>query len=122
MATRNTPAEVQEIVATNLDTERIQAYIDGASALVDSQIVGKGLNDTLLKEIERWLAAHLLVTTSQRQLEKASAGSAGATFFGKSGMGLNSSTFGQTVLHMDKTGTLRNLNDPSAQPFSITAL
>jgi len=118
----NTPDEIQEIVATELTTERIQAYIDGANALVESALFGKGLPDVLLKEIERWLSAHLLVTTSQRQLEKASAGPAGATFFGKSGAGLNSSTYGQTVLHMDTTGTLQQLNDPSAQSFSIKAL
>jgi len=103
--------EAREIINTTLTSGRIETYILGAAEFIENALSGKGLTEDHLKEIQRWMAAHLIATTSERQLQKAGAGPASATYFGVPGKGLEGSTYGQTVLNLDFTGTLAEMNE-----------
>lgn len=113
---RTSVSEVKNIIPTNLSDSEIQSYIDTATALVDASLAGK-LSDTILEQIEKWLTAHLISTTRLRQLKSGKAGPASAEYFGKDGMGLNSSTYGQQAIFLDSTGTLARQSEgkPSAK-------
>lgn len=107
---RVSAVEVQEIINTELTTGRIETFISGAATFIENALAGKSLSEDHLKELQRWMSAHLIATTSERQLQKASAGPASATYFGVPGKGLEGSTYGQAVLNMDFTGTLAEMN------------
>lgn len=107
---RTSVNEVKNIISTNLSDEVINSYIDSASTLVDYSLGGK-LDDSLLTQIEKWLAAHFIATTRQRQLKSGKAGPASAEYFGKDGAGLKSSTYGQQAIALDLTGTLDRLSE-----------
>jgi len=55
---RVTPAEVTAIVATDLDDATIQIWIDGSSAIVDSNAACIGGDEALLTKVELYLSAH----------------------------------------------------------------
>jgi hypothetical protein len=59
-----------------------------------------------LKEIERWFTAHLIAATRDQQPQAEKDGGASITYQGKTGMGLNSTYYGQTVKTLDTTGAL----------------
>jgi len=110
-----TPTEVKAILTTTLSDSDIQAFIDGATAVVDQSSVSTTLATTLVKEITRWLAAHMIASTREQQLSSAGAGSAKAVFQGVTGMGLDSTMYGQHVKVLDSTGILASLG--KTKPF-----
>jgi len=126
MANRVIPAEVKEILSTDLTDPTITAYINAANATVTS-LVGSNadLTTAQLKEIERWLAAHLIACTRERQIAKENAGQAGATYDGKSDMGLDATLYGQQVKLLDTTGTFATLESTvglkSASIYAVTS-
>lgn len=107
---RVTADEVKDLIDTTLTDGRIETYITSAAVYVETA-VGTKFDDEYLKELQRWMTAHLISTTNERQLQKATAGPAGATYFGVAGKGLESSTYGQTVLNLDTTGTFAEINN-----------
>lgn len=106
---RVTPTEVKEIIDTQLTDPRIEVFIIGASKLVDNTLVGKGLDEDTLKEIERWLAAHNVAATHERQAIHEKAGPAEQRFSDIFGQGLLSTTWGQMAISLDTTGTLQDI-------------
>jgi len=114
------PSDVKAIIDTTLTDAEVQAYIDGAQELVTSVLSGSTMTDNLLKEITRWLAAHMLASTREQQLASAGAGSAKAVFQGQTGIGLNGTMYGQHVKVLDYTGALAALgNRGSAYVMAI---
>ena len=76
--------------------------------LVTKHLVGEGLSDALLKEIERWLSAHFIaVRDPRRKSEKL--GDASEAYFGNADMGLDFTPYGQQVKVLDSTGILAGL-------------
>lgn len=107
---RTSPDEVKEIIETDMVDADIQSYIDSAGALIDSILVGV-LGDVLLKQIEKWLTAHLAASTREQMVKKAGAGPASATFYGDAeGKGLESTPYGQQAIALDYTGTLKRIS------------
>lgn len=110
MAVLVTVAEVQEIIDTTLTEPSITAYISAADSVVQAVL---GTDTTLTanhkKEIEQWLAAHLIASTQEPQISKAEAGGASVTYQGVTGKGLESTLYGQQVLIMDTTGKMRQI-------------
>ncbi|NLN25339.1 MAG: hypothetical protein GX163_06770 [Bacteroidetes bacterium] len=102
MAVRVTDAEVKEIIDTEITTT---AFITVANLMVNRYLVDKISDNDLLKEIERWLAAHLVAVRDPRQ-KSVSIGSASTTFHGNSGLGLDFTPYGQQVKLLDYTGEL----------------
>jgi len=105
---RVTAAEVKEILDTTLTDARVDAFIIAASAAVDEMLGNSNLGATLLKEIERWLAAHYIVATIERQATHEKAGPVEQRFADVFGQYLLSTTYGQTAAQLDTTGTLSN--------------
>ena len=67
-----------------------------------------------LEIIERWLAAHLYAHADQLLSSKSTADASG-TYQGKTGMGLESTQYGQTAMDMDASGCLRSMNKGNNQ-------
>lgn len=91
---------------TELEDPVIESYIDGANIFVDANLSGKGLGTALLAEIERWIAAHMIVSTRERMAAVEGAGGAEITYTGKWGEGLAGTPYGQNAVILDTTGTL----------------
>lgn len=104
---RTTLDKVIEILDnTTLDDDIITSIINSANVFVTESLVGKGLSDAILAEIERWLAAHMIVSSRERLAAKEGAGGAFIEYAGQWGEGLLSTSYGQTAMMMDTSGTL----------------
>jgi len=103
-------SDVKAILDTSLSDADIQAYITGSTALVTSVLGSSSLSDDLIMEITRWLTAHMIASTREQQLSSAGAGSAKAVFQGVTGMGLDSTLYGQQVKILDTTGAMAALS------------
>ncbi len=104
-------------VAAILDTSVVSftTFILGASVLVDANLATPGImTDTeLLKETERYLAAHLF-SIKELKARKEETGESLAEYYGKAGLGLDFTPYGQQVKVFDNSGTLANLGKPKA--------
>lgn len=108
MTVRTTASDVQAIMNTNLTTDQIDVFITSANLLVDNNLSNEGYNTALLTEIERWLTAHLISVTKEKQASKIKIGDVSETY-GKVGMRLESTTYGQHVMLLDSHGKLAQL-------------
>lgn len=117
---RVTAAEVKEIMAdVTLADGIVNSYILGANSMVNTVLAGKTLSDELLKEIERWLSAHLIAVTRERMASKEGAGGAFIEYAGNYGEGLKSTSYGQTVLVLDSTGSFAAVGRKQVQFTAI---
>lgn len=101
---RVTTAEVKEIITTSLTD--LDMFILPANLLVTDKLSGEGLGDDLLKEIERWLSAHFLACSKERQVTSKRAGESENSYNWNTYKGLDSTTYGQTAKMLDTTGIL----------------
>lgn len=108
---RVTDCEVKAII--NTDIEKIRPYIIPADLMVTQYLGSKGLDDELLKEITRWLAAHLVAVNDQR-LKSEKIGDATDQYHGETGMGLDFTAYGQQVKVLDPTGTFAAIGKRTA--------
>lgn len=111
---RVTGAEVKEIIDTSLSASDIGPFIEAATLLVTKRLSGAGLGADLLKEIERWLAAHFVSMRDQR-VSSRKLGDASDTYQGQTGMGLDYTSFGQQAKMLDPTGNLAKLGKPGGR-------
>lgn len=107
---RTTVDAVKIIIETELTDPVIEGYIGSASAFVDSALLGAGLTETTLTEIERWLTAHMIASTKERIAKREEAGGAKIEYAGEFGTGFSSTSFGQMAVILDTSGTLKKLN------------
>ena len=110
MPARVTSQEVCEVIGTDITVDPV---ITTANLLIDEELTGKGLSSERLKQIELYLAAHLITlrdprTQSERISEEA------FTYQGETGTNLDASHYGQTVKMLDTTGTLARLEQRRA--------
>lgn len=112
--------EMVRSTLTDFDPDiNMMPYIRTANALVDwldGCDTAGDLSTTELELIEMWLAAHFYAVNDQR-LAAESKGKSGATYQGKTDMGLQATLYGQTALLLDTTGCLakRNLESISGK-------
>jgi len=123
MSNRTTALEVKQILDTTLSDNTVKVFITTASTIVSDTL---GSDTTLsaaqLKEIEKWLAAHLIASTRERQGSREKVGDADVTYQGKTGMGLNATMYGQQCLMLDSTGKLaQKLGKKSATMVAIVS-
>lgn len=121
MANRVTLDEVKEIIETDLNNTSINAFILSANITVTA-ILGSDtvITTAQLKEIERWLTAHLIASSKERQAHSEKVGDANITYEGKTGKGLDSTTYGQQVMLLDTTGKI--VSNIGKKRASITAI
>ena len=112
MSTRVDGDEVKEIFDTELTALQIVPFITIANLIVTDKLTDEH-STALLKEIERWLAAHFVAIRDPRAKSEKTA-DASATYHGNAGLGLNHTPYGQQVLAMDTTGILASLGKRKA--------
>lgn len=116
---RTTIADVRAILdATTLTDPVITAFITSANIFVTNSLGTSTLDAATLADIERWVAAHFITSTLERQTSKESAGSASVTYAGNfDGMGLLLTSYGQMACALDTTGTLTELAKQKQRAF-----
>lgn len=118
MARRVEDQEVRDIADDASPSISFATFIDTATALTDyvqSQDTGGILTDALLKEVEKYLAAHFYHHRDQPYLKKKT-GDAVGTYQGQFDKRLDSTRWGQTAITLDVTGTLVNLSAGNRRP------
>jgi hypothetical protein len=121
MAARVTASEVKQIMdgCTTADAV-ITIMIGAATELIDEVFLNDtDVSTTLLKEIERWLTAHMIASTVYRTTSDEKIGDAQVKYTGKWGSKLESTPYGQMVLTLDFTGKMAKMGKMGA---SITAI
>ena len=99
---------------SDLTDDQITGYITAANVFTTNAVSGKGLQECVLEEIERWITAHMVSTTSERVAQKEGAGGAFIEYAGQFGEGLKSTSYGQMAILMDTSGTLAKLSGKAA--------
>jgi hypothetical protein len=120
MSYRTTKTAVRYVIQTALQDDEIDALIGHANAIVTRTVGEEGLAESLLKEMETWLTAHLITIGKERQpLEE----KIGDVWLKHEPTGfksfLESTRFGQMVLFLDTTG---NFQKSSLKKASIRAI
>jgi len=108
MANRVTATEVKAIIDTQLGDTEVDVFITTANLIVTNNLTGKSLSVASLAEIEKWLSAHLIAITKTRQAQKKKVGDAEDTY-GRVGLSLDSTSYGQTARILDSSGTLGSM-------------
>ena len=118
---RVTSAEVKLIMdGCTTDSATINAFITSASLLIDRVYVNDtSMTDALLKEIERWMAAHMIASTVFRTTSDEKVGDASVKYTGQWGKKLESTSYGQMVLMLDTTGLMANAGKMAATIYAI---
>lgn len=111
--------EVLEIMNTTLTEEEIEPYIESANVLVTDVLGSAGLSTSALKEIERWLTAHMIASSKDRQTKEETLGEASVKYSGLWGKGLEFTSYGQMVLMLDTSGKMSNLGKRPAKLRAI---
>lgn len=114
---RVTEEEVKAIFPCPEDAD-LTPFIESAHIVVDTYLGNDGLEESLLKEIERWLSAHF-ASARYSVNSKEKVGDVDVTKQGKWGMGLESTDYGQKVLLLDPTGKLGNMSDKQRIYFEV---
>jgi hypothetical protein len=109
MATRVTASEVLAIMDSALAESDISAFLISANVFVTNNLESSGLSESVLKEIERWVTAHMVAITKERQSKDEGAGTAYIKYTGQWGEGLLQTSYGQMAINLDSSGILANL-------------
>ena len=121
MAVRVTAAEVKEIMDNCTTSDAIvNTLIGAASAVVDKVFTGDfTMTTAMLKEVERWLTAHMIASTLSRTTSDEKLGDAQVKYTGKWGEGLKSTPYGQMVLTLDVTGKMAKTGKMGVSVYAI---
>lgn len=104
---RTTAADVQAILKKTIAEATIEAFINGATLLLDEVFEDEtNISEDLVAEIERYLTAHMITSMYARMAEKEGAGGASIKYTGQWGKYLDSTPYGQQALALDPTGKL----------------
>jgi hypothetical protein len=110
-------AEVQAILRT---TEEVEPYLIMASLVVEQHLYTLGYTEALLREIERWLAAHFFTLAHGGALQAKKIGDSSWTYETTPlGKGLNSTRYGAAVAMLDTAGILVNLGSYERARFHV---
>jgi hypothetical protein len=116
MANRVTATEVKQIMdsCTTSDTV-VDVFIGAANSMVTKVYESDTeMTTTMLKDIERWLSAHMIASTVHRSTSEEKLGEASVKYTGYWSQGLSSTPYGQMVQILDVTGKFANYGKRSA--------
>ena len=111
MVARVEATQVKELVMTAKSDEVIDTnFVKTANHLVDTHLLGKGLNDETLRQIELYLAAHFLTVAEEGgAIMRDAYGDASTLYANVYSAGLSMTRFGQQAMLFDTSGTLAKL-------------
>lgn len=121
MAVRVTKAEVKLIIDTDVSDDVLDALILPANLIVTDQLTDSGHSVALLKEIEKWLTAHLIKMSWERATIREEIGGDTKEQYSKLGLNLDASTYGQTVKMLDTSGILFRLGQIKSTINAVTS-
>jgi hypothetical protein len=123
MSIRTTERAVKAILGSHYDgSAGLHPFIDTASSLVDDiAAADPAIVSSRLELIERWLAAHYY-EHSDPIAQSRSTGKASGQFQGQTGMGFDSTKYGQEAKRLDTSGLLVRLDQPLRPKASCTWL
>lgn len=104
---RVTAEQVRDLISTTLTDARVNAMINTAHLVVEQRLSGKGVEASVLKQIELWLSAHFVSLADPRK-KQVKIDEVTVTYAtpDSSLEGLRSTTFGQQALALDPTNSL----------------
>jgi hypothetical protein len=120
--------EVKDILDTTETT--FGAFISAAEIIIDKTLVASGVitDTTQLKEIERWLAAHLF-SIKEPEIKSVKTGQTTADFFtggdaqaNGTSLALQTTRYGRQVMMLDTSGELAQLGMREASCETIDAV
>ncbi len=120
---RVTPGEVKQIMdGCTLGDQSINAFIIAANLFITKVFEEDTDTDAaLLKELERWFAAHLIASGGQRSAAEEEVDGARVKYTGKWGEKLKSTPYGQTVLVLDVYGRIEKAGKMSVTIYAVTS-
>lgn len=119
-----TAEDVAAVYETDRDATAIEPFLAVAAAFTDEHLAGKGLSNTTLKEVQRYLAAHFLFVTDTGVHETLAIEDVRERFTkSEKNPGLFDSRWGRTAVMIDPSGTLSELArpKPTAELRLVTA-
>ncbi len=119
---RTNATDVKLLLNSDVADATADTFITTANLLV-TDVLGSssGLSSGLLEDIEKWLAAHLLAMSPyERQATKQKIDDAEDTY-GKVGLRLDNTTYGQMVLVLDTSGSFTDLGKTKASINAVTS-
>lgn len=123
MAVRVNALEVTQIMdGCTLSEETVDAFIVAANLLINKVFSGDTTTgEDMLKEIEKWFAAHMIASTLWRVATKEKIGEVSIEYTGAFGENLASTPYGQMVKQLDTTGKMNNIGKKAASIYAITS-
>ncbi len=103
---RATEQEVLDIMDNDLTEAQVTPYLTSTNVFVTDALGSKSLSAAILKEIERWLTAHMIASTKDLQAKEEGAGGAEIKYTGYWSTGLLGTNYGQTAISLDSSNTL----------------
>ena len=117
---RVTVAEVKAILDdTALSDPVITTFITSANVMVTQALGSSALGASVLKEIERWMTAHMIASSRERMAKSEEAGGAKISYTGQFYTGLRGTPYGQMVLVLDTTGAMAALGGKAVKLQAI---
>jgi hypothetical protein len=103
-----TPDNVRRILRdTELSDSEIQAAIDAGRRMFIQRTSGaSGVTDAQQDDVVERLAAHLIASGAERQIDSASESGGNVSFAGETSEGLRSTSHGQVAIALDPTDRL----------------
>lgn len=77
------------------------------------------IGNSLLTEIQKYYAAHIIASTTQRMGAEEQVGEARIKYIGKWDVGFNSTPYGQILLALDVTGQIAKSGLKSASIYAV---
>ena len=102
---RVTPEQVSTVFFTEMEDPELTTWIGVAHSMVEQHLVGEGIPDTTLVQIEKMLAAHF-ASINDPVTKGGMIGNASFDYQGETGMHLDATRYGQAAKALDPTGLL----------------
>lgn len=99
----------------DMTEDQSTSFITTAHVMLVSVLDGYGIPVILMTEIEKYLGGHF-ATLAFPSIQRDRLGPMSSTVFGKLGLGLQNTRYGQTAISLDPTGILKELSDGVKRP------
>lgn len=115
------PSDVADTLGdTDLSDPKLQQFIDTARRAYEQRIDGEHVEPDVKDDVVGRLAAHLIASGPERQVDSGGEGGGSVTFAGDTGMGLKATTHGQMAVLLDPTGQLDGDDDGGSDDFTFS--